>query len=280
MRNRYWLGLIVFLCVIFFAANAIADVLWEPNDNFYRVKREECEILGRSFTANGLSGKVTVWKEPGSRTQAGEVPNESEFFVSFTYTDSKGNVWGVVQYTYDQQSGVVEKDYRGDSATTGWVLMTDLSLIYDHISFDEEHKEAFVPFSGTYDELLNKKNILFWSYPGSGETVRMEEQINEDFQFDYTYTDAAGRQWGYVNYYYGSRNFWVCISDPANLYIPVNTPKPKATPNPSSAVPAQSSLPSFAVLIAVLVVALVVGTMILIRIFFKKNDAETERELQ
>ena len=26
-----------------------------------------------------------------------------------------------------------------------------------------------------------------------------------------TYVDEAGRKWGYCGYYYGSRNFWVCL---------------------------------------------------------------------
>ncbi len=280
MRNRIWVGLIVFLCMVFLASTALADVLWEPNDNFYRVKREECEILGRSFTANGYDGKVVVWKEPGSSTQAGEVPNGSEFFVSFTYTDSKGNVWGVVQYTYDPQSGTVTKDYRGDGATNGWVLMTDLSLVYDYISFDEEHKEEFSPFAGAYDELLNTKEIIFWSYPGSGEVVYVEDQITEDFSFDYTYTDAAGRQWGYVNYYRGGpRDFWICIDDPANQDLPANTPRPVAAPPSSPSLTPNSPFP-LAILIVILVVALVAATMILIRIFFKKNGAGGERKQQ
>ena len=67
MKKRIWAGMCMLLLVLLFASSAAADVLWEPNDNFYNVSRDECEILGRHFTANSKTGRTTVYNQPGVR---------------------------------------------------------------------------------------------------------------------------------------------------------------------------------------------------------------------
>ena len=173
----------------------------------------------------------------------------------------------------------VTETYNSDGAITGWIRMDDLALVYDHISFDEEHGKEFVPYNGDYDALRNAKDVIFWTYPGSGENVSTEDKISEEFRIEHTYTDTAGRQWGYVEYYFGYRSFWVCISDPSDPNLPANTPIPQATVLPkatilpeSIAADAGTLLPQ-AVLIGILVLFVTAGTLVLIRIFWKKSDS-------
>ncbi len=278
MKNRIWAGMCIFLFVLMFASVAAADVIWEPNDSFYSVSRDECEILGRHFTANSETGRTTVYTKPGSGVEADIIPNGSELFVSFTYKDRQGSEWGVVQYLHNRATDKITETYRSDDATTGWVHMSDLVLIYDHISFDEEHGNEFVPYNGDYDALRNTQGVIFWAYPGSGQTVSTQEEIGEDFRFEHAYTDTAGRQWGYVEYYFGYRSFWVCISDPTDPNLPANTPIPQTTSQqqpanqPASASTQTDALPPQAVLIGILVLTVTAGTLALIRVFWKKGQ--------
>lgn len=278
MKKRIWAGMCVFLFALLFASSAAADVLWEPNDSFYNVSRDQCEILGRYFKANSGTGMTTVYNKPGSGAKADEIPNGSELFVSFTYKDQQGGEWGVVQYLYDRATDTVTETYNSDGTITGWIRMEDLALVYDHISFDEEHGSEFVPYNGNYDALRNSEGVIFWTYPGSGVTVSTENKITEDFSIEHTYMDTVGRQWGYVEYYFGYRSFWVCISDPSDPNLPVNTPIPQATAMPQATIVPESiaadadALPPQAFLIGILVLAVTGGTLILIRLFWKKKD--------
>lgn len=278
MKKRICAAMCMFLFALLFASSAAADVLWEPNDSFYNVSRDQCEILGRHFQSNSKTGRTTVYNQPGSGVKADDIPNGSELFVSFTYKDRQGSEWGVVQYLHDRASDTVTETYQSDGATTGWVLMDDLTLIYDHISFDEEHGKEFVPYSGDYDALRNAEGVIFWTYPGSGETVSTEIKITEDFHIEHAYTDPAGRQWGYVEYYFGYRSFWVCISDPSDPNLPANTPIPQPTLMPQATILPKSidvdadALSPRVALIGILVLAVTGVTLVLIRLFWKKND--------
>ena len=55
--------LLASLLAVSLAAPAAADVIWEPEDSFYQKHAEECQLLQRSFYANGpealLHGKRT-----------------------------------------------------------------------------------------------------------------------------------------------------------------------------------------------------------------------------
>jgi hypothetical protein len=256
---------------------ASADVIWEPGDAFYRNHFNQCDSLGRSYTANGSDGSITVWKEPGSREKVTSVENGSTFYVSFVYTDKEGKKWGVVQFGYDE-AGKVKAVYTNDAAHTGWIPMTDLTVVYDYISFNEDHKNEFQTYKGDYKTFTNGDKIVFWSYPCSGVINWTTSDIKEDFRMSNAYTDTEGRQWGFVERYFGARNSWVCISDPTNEKIPaVNTnTAPSVIPSPESAIPSSNEtqmkggLPA-AVLLVILVGALVVVTAILVRLFWKKN---------
>ena len=47
------------------------------------------------------------------------------------------------------------------------------------------------------------------------------------------FTDDEGRDWGYVSYFYGFRDFWVCLNDPSNPNIPAFNPAPEPSLYPA-----------------------------------------------
>ena len=233
MKMRILLSAV--LCVLLAVLTcvpALADVIWEPHDDFYHKEFVNCDYVGRSYTANGQGGTVAVMKEPGSSKTVATVNNGSTFYVSFSYTDKSGAVWGVVEFSVDA-SGSVSPAYGG--GTTGWVRMSDLELVYDYISFDEEHRSEFKPYTGGYDVFKDINELVFWSYPGSGVIVSTETkpQIDEYFELTTTYTDGNGKLWGFVSYYYGLKNVWVCISDLAGTVAPTPDSLPSPSPTPT-----------------------------------------------
>ena len=114
--------------------------------------------------------------------------------------------------------------------------MSDMKIVYDSISFEEDHKSEFKPYTGSYDALRSAAKIVFWTYPGSGVIARTVESkdLDKNFAINNAYTDKDGRVWGGISYYRGIRNAWICMSDPSGTNIAVS-------PSPGSAAPSASS---------------------------------------
>lgn len=190
--------LAVMACCMLFPCRARADVIWEPMDSFYQNHSSECEHMGRFFTADGPDGKVMLYKSPEMPEVLETWDNGYQVYIHFTYEDKDGITWGV----YD--------DYEG---TVGWVPMDYMSLVYDSIAFREEHAAELVAQEGELDEAYLGKEIQFWKYPGS--EVHYTEQTGDYMpSYQTVYQDGNGHSWGCVGYYFGSRDFWVCIDAP------------------------------------------------------------------
>ncbi len=261
MKRVYWRGLGIFVCmmlILLLSKQVQADVIWTPNDDFFNKHYEECEKMLRSFTANGEKGYVEITKDPISMVAVKNVSNGTEFYVSFTYTDKKDRVWGVVEY----------------EDSTGWILMEELTVIYDNISFMEEHEDEIRAYEGEFDDYVpGKERIQFYEYPGSGMATSAMDIMEDKPEISYTYKDAEGRLWGYIGYYFAHRG-WICIDDPTNANIPGSEKQPEATIIPPATQlpdPSGSLISLEVVLTAVLVVAVVLATVVIIRIFWKKK---------
>ena len=202
--------LLCMLCAVcLLAVTASADLIWEPDNNFYRTHADQCERLDRSFYTNSAEGGVVLYEKPGGKDIA-VLKNGEAYRVSFTY-EKDGTVWGVVTH--------------GENRQTGWLDMKDMLLIYDNQSFTEEHEAEFVTYDGAFDELCksNDRRVIFWSYPGSGQIAANFNYLNQGYSAlnpGPVWTDADGRVWGYIGYYMAARG-WVCLSDPANENLPV-----------------------------------------------------------
>ena len=177
-----------------------ADVIWEPDNTFYEKHRDECEMVDRSFVANGPNGKVIVYKSPENPIEVDSMQNGDTTWITWTYTDADGVVWGFP-----------------NNSESGWVPMDYMNVIYDYISFEEEHVNEFVQETGNVDESYMGKRIFLWNYPGSEDFTELD--LSGDWatwmpEYNTTYVDEEGRTWAYCVYYYGMRNFWVCLDNP------------------------------------------------------------------
>ena len=263
--------------MLMFPVIAYADYIWTPSDDFYDNNQNKCDNLGRTFYANGVRGYVSVKKEPGSNSEIGAITNGLKYYVYSTY-DLGDERWGLIMpdaWSIAPPIGV----------HTGWVLMDQLVLVYDNISFDEEHGNEFYVCSGDYAALFEVDELVFWRWPGSGEIAmvhddpadRSREPARSWLAPTSAYMDSEGREWGKIPYFYASRYMWVCLSDPGNSDIPVFNPAPIPELYPP-ADPGELSTQGIWIseyLTTIIIVAvLVIGAAVLIRILWKpKNES-------
>ena len=272
--------LLITACFLFiFAPFAYADVIVEPNNDFYTQHSSECTYLNRSFYANGEGGSISLKKEPGSKEETASVKNGKVINIIFTY-NYEGEIWGVTL--------IYEDNTPFSVLPNGWVPMSQLLIVYDYLSFAQDHQAEIYSFTGSYDSLKTADKIIMWSWPGSGvEAGSIDQGENSDLSVTDAYKDDQGREWGFIGYWHGNRNFWICISDPANSDIPAFNPPPKpvlwqpgdTSTNTPEAVNTNTnkSGPSMPTIIIVLVSAVVICTAVLIRVFWKPRKGNNPK---
>ena len=84
-----------------------ADIIWEPEDMFYNDHASECTYVNRAFTANGPDGIVIVYKNPESPQKVTQLENGTVIYISYTYQDSDGILWGIYENTNAKKTGCV-----------------------------------------------------------------------------------------------------------------------------------------------------------------------------
>ena len=202
---KKWICLLgMMTCFLFCTISVHADLIWEPQDGFYEKHSSECTHVNRQFIADGPDGVVILYKSPESAEETARWENGYQTWISFTYEDEQGIVWGFPS----------ESDEK-----SGWVPMEYMKVVYDSISFMEEHSSQIEKRDGFLDESYKDDIIYLWKYPGSdgGSSVNMQ---NWEHMPDYSsvYVDEEGRSWGYVGYFYGYRGLWICLDNPTAEY--------------------------------------------------------------
>lgn len=250
------------------AVPAFADVLWEPENRFYEKHAGDCQLLQRSFYVNGEEGYINLLAAPDSSSVTLQLKNGERVYVYWQYQD-----WCYVE---------VEND-------GGWVPLSQLQLIYDHISFAEEYADSIMPYdSALCQPLLDSWDgsvLALWSYPGAeqasfvweGAEGAMEQLKTEGGNyFRQIFRDEEGLIWGFCSYLWGNRNFWVCLNAPAGrddalvqsgeAELPVRT-----TPEVELLPPQEPAFPVFSFLLPGILVAAVVAMTAAV-LLKKKNE--------
>lgn len=190
---------------------ALADVAYEPNDNFYEKHRNDCDYENRAYYTNGTNGYVTVYASPtGSARTA--IANGSAFWVYWTYD---GGTWGCIEYDPETHAAAGGRD-----SDSGWVRMDAMVCDYDSQAFRDDHADELRSEERSFDpDRADGDAVYAYKYPGSGIVRdRMDWSMvwDGEIRFSTLFTDPAGREWGYCGYHYGFRDFWVCLDDPYN----------------------------------------------------------------
>ena len=229
MKNHFT-GKLLLIFILAFTVSAIsgaalADVIWEPEDDFYESHAEDCEYVNSCYYSNAPAGYIEVFDKPDG-SGIGFADNGGLFYVSFAYKGVNED-WGIIEYSKEKDR-LVPADYNGD-VYSGWIKLSDTVAKYDSAAFSADHADQIKTFDGDASALLDEASIAAWTYPNSGELQETIERdwIDDDFAecFSVSYTDEAGKEWAFCGYYRGHRDFWICLSDPASTELPpVNTP--------------------------------------------------------
>lgn len=249
------------LMLVALALPVAADVIYEPRDSFYEQHREECTAqFARRYTANSEQGYVYLYRNPESSITVGALSNGEQISLSWAYTAPDGEVWGIL------------------TDDSGWVKMSELSLVYDSIAFLEEHKVDCLPYTeGSYTIEANESNrVLTWAYPG-GE-LKAFSFTDPEFigSVQMTYTDESGNVWGHIGYFRGTRDVWICLSAPYDTEVGGHAVKDhevtlKAEPTPSDDLPVSDGNTTVLITVGVLVAAVVLATAAIIAVMFRKK---------
>ena len=256
-------SVIVGLSLLILPKTATADMIWAPNNDFLNENFRDCEQFGRGCIANGMFGRVILYENPESHKKVKTCKNGTTFYVSHTYTDRDGTIWAVVE---------------SEDKKTGWIPMDQL-VVYDNISFREEHESELKEFEGHVHDYVPEPPLQLWSYPGSGVIINTYTSIGYPvlYQVNDTYTDENGRLWASINYWHDKEG-WICLSDPANDNIPsfgVEAAVAKIWPYSDTTKEVLNRYDnSLMILIVVLVTATVAVTWVMIRVLWKKNDTK------
>ncbi len=267
---------LIFTCVMLvsmLSGFALADVIMEPNDNFYSSHSSDCEYVNRDYYANGESGYMELFTEPGG-SSLGFADNGGVFHVQFSY--KLGDVkWGVVEY--EESDGKLVPVGNGENKT-GWIKLSDTIVKFDYISFDEKHSSEYTTYNGDYSELAGKTGIVMWTFPNSGENNGTLEAISENFAVQSVYTDSEGRKWGFVSYYYAIKNFWICLSEPTNSEIVAIDAETPALYSPEPGSKPQSSTNDMTTVLIFCVAAAILIAVVLTAVLTKKKSKDTENK--
>ena len=200
-KRKVFLRMVISACIAVFVfghpLSASADVIFEPDNDFYGRHSDECTYFNRSCIAGA---DTYLWDAPNLVTGGQSAQEGEQIYISFVYTDKDGIEWGLAEYL-DQ-----------------WILMADLYLEYGSPEFMEEYSgeiyedEPYLLSDGTV--------FVSWSYPESGVINSSGASVTDDYEITTFYTDPDGRLWGYSAYMYGSRDVWICLSDIADTNIP------------------------------------------------------------
>jgi len=225
--KKRFLPLIVLLLTACLLSPAYADVIFEPNNSFFNLHREECTYLNRSFFANGKDGYVNFHSSPNGLI-SGHFENGTVLHVDWQYQN-----WGTVSVR------------TNNSWKDNWVCLDDLSLMYDHISFAEEYKEQIRPYQDEFSDFSRPiESLSFFSYPGAPTPeVTIDLTKNQSIlsclvgttetpsYISSLFVDESGLSWGYITYIQGIRNVWFCLDHPDKDTFPIReTGQPELIP--------------------------------------------------
>lgn len=175
---------------------AHADVIWEPyGDRFYEDHREQFSYCGYMAYTNSPDGVTQTYTKPGGN-KGKTIDNGVLVNIQHSYDGGSGDVWALLEENV-------------------YVPMEHLLNRYDD-EFFADHPEI-VDNSNQPDitvEIPVGTPILTWTYPrgvsSAGENYWDADILSGCQSF---YTDEAGLIWGYMGYWYGRQNTWICLSD-------------------------------------------------------------------
>jgi len=252
MINKRFCTILVFILLLMCPITVYTDVI--IFSDFFDLNKSKTKPNGDRFIINSSLGYVIPKIEPGSENGImysefynWDIWRDSgfEFSEDDEWTIANGEIvtvkatffhggehWGVIRLP-------IAARVNGERAYTAWISMDDLLMIYDRRHFEEENKNNFYTYTGSYDAILSAKRLVQWQWPGSDrEKMVWDGENKEGFSILYAYKDEEGREWGKAKFkerytwqgtkFWRDVEWWICLSDPENSSsIPAFNPTPE-----------------------------------------------------
>ena len=242
--KRIFTAILALILVLGLSQTAFADMIYEPRDNFIQSHQEDCRstYYWHRYKASGDANVPVQYMPEDDEVIAMLAPDEV-FSSNTTYTAPDGTIWYY---------------YGSASMDAGWVSGDYVTRLYDSDLFLENYARDIVHSQETLN-VYELEQIVFYYYPNGEQmavqplTFAKSDASPEEavISFDTLYKDDAGRIWGYVGYFYGPQNAWICISEPTLEYealkaqagVPVEDPAAAYAEGRSSNDPADPNAP-------------------------------------
>lgn len=260
---------LAFVTALALTATAGADLLWEPTDDLF-FRTHNCVYEDRSYYANGSEGFITLWDAPGGSTVRAQYRNGEKLWVGYTCKD-----WALISCR------------EGRDELSGWAPLSDLYLVYDHISFEEEYGDQFRDYDGEFADYDGEAGEEFWlwEYPHAGEPKSVQKTTRQMLDallgtsdmvpccISKVYVDRNDWTWGFVEWLYSDRDFWILLDNPTCDGIMTSCiPEVDDLINSGKiTLPQEPVLPGPSYTPYILAAAVVIITAGLLRIFWKKK---------
>lgn len=265
-------GIVFFLILLLCSAlilPAMADVIYEPENSFYNSHRDECTEDSHCYV---IPEKLALpaLKSPKDKSAVMTLEAGTSFWTQYLYTDEKtGMIYGLT----------LLHDTKGNWQDL-WVPLAGLAPLYNSTDFNRDYRDQFYTTEESVRIDLTKVAVRLWEYPGA-ETPKeiLDNYVGtdnyEDLNLNTLFKDEDGLEWGYLGYWYGRRNCWICISDPEADSFPQRIPE--VTPVPGAPVASEGSGMTavwWIPFLLVIVIALI--TSPLKALFHKKRASEED----
>lgn len=253
---RLFAAALAVMCLYCSSGAAFADVVWEPENNFYKFHKGSTKEDGGEYTVNGEKGYAGFADKPGGSAAEFYLTNGTEIEVICTY--EKGG------RTY----GMCWQDGEFHQSVYGWVNMKDMVKLYRSREFKKEHASEINFREANQLKKSIVGDVCLYSYPLSGEILsRVKSDGKEEFGFIAIYEDKDGRSWGEKEYRGDESDGWVCLSDPLNDSLP-DTLRPDNIIYEPKPVPSSGGT----YIAIVLAIAAAAGAAAVISVFWKKKQ--------
>ena len=185
---------------------AHADVIYEPDDDFYQKHASDCTYVDAVYIVNHPKGKATMYVSPEDAKVVSEFENGERIRVNYSYTDRKGIEWASVT------------DWRS-TRKDGWIPMDYLYEAYSDRLFYADYASEIRPAAQGEHADSDAMTVYFFDYPGSDQyfLVYLDDMDGEPVSAlpaTMIFTDEEGRNWGRIGYFYGYKDRWFCMDDP------------------------------------------------------------------
>ncbi|MBQ6420136.1 MAG: hypothetical protein IJK02_03600 [Clostridia bacterium] len=158
------------LLLFTFLLPAAADVVWEPENDFYKEHLDECFEIHVTYVAQEA---VAVVVSPEDHTPVKTIAPGETFYI--------GGQWG---------------DYwRMLSDESGWLIPINCKRYYNASDFYSDHQDEITKLD-KWESISLSDGLILWSFPGSGsysEIIGMEDIGWDSETYNTIWKDDAGR---------------------------------------------------------------------------------------